>query len=553
MFEASYLGVVFFTSLLLALLLTPLAQIYAEACGLVDVPGRRKMHSCPMPRVGGVAIAGAFCATVLLSVQCNALVGGVLAGALAISFTGILDDKYQIRPRWKFAGEILAVVLFMAVSGIALTHLGNLFALGRIELGSWAWPVTLFAVVGVINALNLSDGLDGLAGGISLIGAAFLAFLAYEAGQWFVLTLLVVLLGSILGFLRFNQHPATLFMGDTGSLLLGYVLAVLAVALTQGGSGGEAVAPITVLLTLCLPVADTLWVMGRRMQKGTSPFLPDKAHLHHRLLALGLSHGTTVSVIYALCGGFGALAWLARELPESGQLALGATALAGLYAGVGAAERHGWRASRLPRTPMRWRRYRVVAWVGQSVRWVRPVFLILLLAPALFLLPDNHGPMGLVALGGAVFVLSTYPWRAGRERMAVACGVLFLACFCLLLLYHFHPGFPGWGDAYLQTLAVSAFAWCVLRVLYKRQDQILLPSSFELLLIGVAWFVPLILGQLLAFGPGIQKRLMLACVQTVPFLGVLKLSMYRHARRNKPMAVAFVLIFSLIALSGLVL
>jgi len=156
-----------------------------------------------------------------------------------------------------------------------------------------------------MNALNLADGLDGLAGGISAIAAIFLGLFAYLSVDWVALWILLALVGSLFGFLRYNTHPAKLFMGDTGSLLLGYTLSAAAVMLVRNDPVGIHLAPVTVAAVLALPITDTLLVMSRRLRHGQNPFSPDRTHLHHQLLELGFPHAVVVRILYLSAGAFG--------------------------------------------------------------------------------------------------------------------------------------------------------------------------------------------------------------------------------------------------------
>ena len=207
------------------------------------------------------------------------------------------------------------------MSGAQLFTLGDFLGIGEVRTGFLAPAVTVFCMVGVMNALNLSDGLDGLAGGISAIACVFLGAFAYWGGDWLSLSIIAALLGAVFGFLRHNTYPANLFMGDTGSLLLGYALSAAAVMLVQDHGSGIAPSPVTVAGVLALPIVDTLLVMLRRLRHGENPFLPDRTHLHHRLMEMGLPHDAVVPVLYICSGLFGIQAWFQRSIPDGLQFA----------------------------------------------------------------------------------------------------------------------------------------------------------------------------------------------------------------------------------------
>lgn len=283
-----------FTSLVLV---PPLSRI-AVRFGGMDKVEARKVHRRSIPRLGGVAIFFGFLLAVLLFSDLDTQTRGLIAGGIVIFLTGLADDLTNLTPRYKLCGEILAATIGVVMGGLSLSSLGNPFGFGEIELGLLAVPFTVFAVVGVINAINLLDGLDGLAGGVSAIACVALGVLAYKTGNSTLMILAVALLGGILGFLRYNTYPAKIFMGDSGSLFIGYCLALFSIKLVIEGHGD--ISPAIPLIILGVPVLDTLVVMINRIRKGEKIFLPDKTHIHHRLLDLGISHKICVFLVYGL-------------------------------------------------------------------------------------------------------------------------------------------------------------------------------------------------------------------------------------------------------------
>jgi len=315
-----HLVVPFFTALLLSLCLTPCALRLSLRIGAMDRPDDRKIHGQPVPSLGGLAIAIALLATICVFFQLDRKMLAFVTGALVALATGLIDDIYHIHPAMKFLGGVLGSVLFLIIGGMTLDNLGNLFGFGDLLTGRLAPFLTVFCMTGVMNAFNLSDGLDGLAGGISAIACIFLGIYAYLHNDGICLSILVVLLGATLGFLRYNMHPATVFMGDTGSMLLGYSLSAVSVMMVQPTSQGVPLAPVTVAAVLALPILDTLLVMLRRILRGSNPFLPDRVHLHHRLLDMGFPHVTAVSILYLCTGSFGILSMAMQHLSEGKQL-----------------------------------------------------------------------------------------------------------------------------------------------------------------------------------------------------------------------------------------
>ena len=316
----------FVAAALLSLVLTPLVRRVAIRLGNIDQPDARRVNAAPIPRGGGVAVAIAFLVVAIGGIAINSQTGTVpvplslqpselfalLAGGAVATVLGVLDDTFQLRARWQLLGQ-LALAAFAVAAGIVINDLNNPFGPGQIELGGmYAVGFSMLWIVGMINSINFIDGLDGLSSGIALIAAATLGLISLTTavGQPFIGILCFALAGSLLGFLRWNFHPASIFIGTSGVMFVGYTLAVLSIL----GTAKVAVA----LLVLGVPILDTFWIIVRRLAAGRSPFTPDRGHIHHRLLDMGLSHSQTVLVIYAICLG---LAVLSLVLSGSGQVA----------------------------------------------------------------------------------------------------------------------------------------------------------------------------------------------------------------------------------------
>lgn len=289
----------FMLALTVSLITVPFLRRWALDRGTVDVPDARKVHNIPTPRLGGIAIFLAFLCSVLIFAPNSETLRGVLAGGLVVFITGIIDDLRGLTSKQKFIGQIVACLVTIMVGDLWLHDLGNLFGFGRIVLPMWLGVMfTTFAVVGVTNAINLIDGLDGLAGGISVLTLVAFGLLGLLDGNTHVPLLAAALAGAVLGFLKYNFYPARIFMGDTGSLTVGFFLGFFAVHLTQ--RTGAAVSPMLPVLVLGLPLFDAVWVMGRRLYGRMSPFAPDKTHVHHMFLNIGFEHRFTVLVIYSI-------------------------------------------------------------------------------------------------------------------------------------------------------------------------------------------------------------------------------------------------------------
>jgi UDP-GlcNAc:undecaprenyl-phosphate/decaprenyl-phosphate GlcNAc-1-phosphate transferase len=320
--------IAFVSSIALSLALTPWVMHVAKVVGAIDKPNERKVHSTPTPRLGGVAIfMSVFISLIALLLLDRGLIintwivsreGLFLFGSLALVLAlGIWDDIRSLRPSQKFLGQLLLSVL-MYFAGFSVTKVSSVFGIGFFNVGILDFPMTILWIIGVTNAINLIDGLDGLAAGIALIASMTMLPMALMNGDVGSAVLIFLLAGSLLGFLRYNFNPAKIFLGDSGSLFLGFMLAVLSVkSSTKITTGFALLLPI---LALGLPIMDTLLSMIRRVLRPASPsptngknrtskfglmFQPDKSHIHHKLLSNGLSHRKAVLVLYLVSCGLG--------------------------------------------------------------------------------------------------------------------------------------------------------------------------------------------------------------------------------------------------------
>jgi UDP-GlcNAc:undecaprenyl-phosphate GlcNAc-1-phosphate transferase len=306
----------FLLAFAVSVLLTPALILGARRWGLVDrsAASHRKIHAGEIPRLGGVAIVAGFYAPILGLWVYETKVGdallsdgplalGLLGGGTVIAALGLMDDLRDASPRVKLLVQVGVAVALVAL-GFRIERL-DLPLLPQVQLGYLGWPLTVLWIVGITNAVNLIDGLDGLAGGMALFGIAPVAVLALSNGNLLLALISCALAGAVLGFLVFNFHPARIFMGDTGSMFLGFVLAVATVETSH--KGRVAVAMLTPILALGLPILDTFLAIARRAWFGQSLFVGDKQHIHHRLLASGLSHRNTVLVMYSFAAVFAGL------------------------------------------------------------------------------------------------------------------------------------------------------------------------------------------------------------------------------------------------------
>lgn len=294
----------FLAALALALAATPLVKRFALRVGAVDAPNHRKVHTRIMPRLGGLAIYLAFMAALLIAMPLLSgekphVVLGLILGGTIVMLVGAFDDRFDLSPKVKLLGQIAAASVVVSF-GVKVDFVTLPFGDGA-SMGWLSIPITIFWIVGVTNAINLIDGLDGLAAGVSGIATGTIFVLALIMGNVTVALLSAVLLGSIIGFLFFNFHPAKIFMGDSGALFLGFSLAALSVL---GFKQATLVSFVVPIFILGVPLSDTFFAIVRRMLNRTPISAADKNHMHHCLLALGLSHRNSVLVIYGVAAMF---------------------------------------------------------------------------------------------------------------------------------------------------------------------------------------------------------------------------------------------------------
>jgi UDP-N-acetylmuramyl pentapeptide phosphotransferase/UDP-N-acetylglucosamine-1-phosphate transferase len=310
----------------LALALTPLVKKFAVKVGAMDVPDHRKVHTKVMPRMGGLAIYAAFTVTILLfmpwlpdsllSEHDRNLIMGMLVGGTVIVILGAMDDRFQLNAKLKFLVQIAAACIVVFGYDIKINLVNIPFGSAMQPMGDWlSIPLTIFWIVGVTNAINLIDGLDGLAAGVSGIAIATILVMAAIMGQGSVILLSAVLLGGVVGFLHYNFHPAKIFMGDSGSLFLGFALANLSML---GFKQITIVSFVIPILIIGVPLSDTFFAIIRRLVNKKPIFAPDKGHLHHRLQQLGFSHPKTVLIIYGIAAFFGACAVILSVATSAG-------------------------------------------------------------------------------------------------------------------------------------------------------------------------------------------------------------------------------------------
>lgn len=305
--------VAFTIALAVAYFLTPRVKDFAIKVGALDAPDDRKVHTRPIPRMGGLAIYAAFVLAILASMYVSREIMGLLVGGTVILIVGIIDDLKPLPARVKLLGQIVAAAV-LVMFDIRIEWLTNPFG-EMLYIEYLSIPFTILWVVGLTNTVNLIDGLDGLAAGVSTIASVTILLVALQQNFWTVTVLTAALAGSALGFLQHNFNPAKIFMGDTGSMFLGYMLAAISILGTV--KSAATIALIVPIVALGLPILDTAFAIIRRYMSGRPIFKPDKGHLHHRLLEMGLTQKQAVLLMYVISGCLGLSAIALTEVNKS--------------------------------------------------------------------------------------------------------------------------------------------------------------------------------------------------------------------------------------------
>lgn len=295
----------FIISVVISLFMTPVTKKLAVKFGAVDVPkDERRVHNKPMPLMGGLAIYTAILISALIFLPKDRTLISIIVGGSIICLSGIIDDIKGLSPKAKLAFQIVAAIVLILgdVKIDAITNPfgspGTLWLLNGLSI-----PITIFWVVGITNTLNLIDGLDGLAAGVAMIASLSFLFVANKFNYMPVMIMSAIVAGSCMGFLPYNFNPAKIFMGDTGALLLGFLLAALSI---EGVMKSVAtIAVVVPIIILGVPIFDTTFAIFRRLLNGRSIAEADKGHLHHRLLKMGYSQKKTVLILYAISAIFG--------------------------------------------------------------------------------------------------------------------------------------------------------------------------------------------------------------------------------------------------------
>lgn len=297
----------FIAAALFSLIFTPFVRRASCKYGIMDVPrDNRRVHTKPIPLAGGLAIYGAFVLGLIFFVGLKRETIALLIGGTIITVSGLIDDYKGLTPKGKLIYQGIAAVVLL-LGNVRIEFFTNPFTeYGLITLKVLSVPLTIFWIIGITNTINLIDGLDGLAAGVSMICSISFMFIAYRFKNGEVATIAAILAGACLGFLPYNFNPASIFMGDTGALFLGFVLSYISI---EGVMKSAAIISVFLpVLILGVPIFDTTFAMARRALSGRSIMSADKGHLHHRLLSLGMTQRETVTTLYLISVIFGILA-----------------------------------------------------------------------------------------------------------------------------------------------------------------------------------------------------------------------------------------------------
>ena len=310
---------------------------------LMDIPDDRKIHVDPTPRIGGIVMALGASASIIIWAPMDIFVKAVLIGSGILVVFGFADDVKGLGIKSKFFGQILAALIVVLYGGIKIKTL-SVFAPVGFSLPVWvSVPFTVIVIVAVTNAINLSDGLDGLAGGITLLTFICIGYLSYLDQFQAIEVISIAMVGAIFGLLRYNTHPATVFMGDAGSQFLGFIAITLSLVLTRKSSQTSI---ILTLFMIGIPIIDTAYVIAQRILKGRSPFVADKNHIHHKLMELGLYHTESVLSIYLLHAILVSLGFIFRTISPWFLMAFYVSYSGLIIGAIFVADARGWKLKR---------------------------------------------------------------------------------------------------------------------------------------------------------------------------------------------------------------
>ena len=491
-----------------SMLVIPLVRHFAPHFGLVDMPDPRKVHTVPIPRVGGWGITVGSLLPLVLVFRLDPLLLSFVIGCLILFAFGIWDDARNIGHWPKFLGQFAAVGVVVYYGDLWVSRLP--FSDGALpaEIGK---PFTMFALVGVINAINHSDGLDGLAGGESVLSLLALAILGYMSDSPLVMSIALATMGGIFGFLRYNSHPAYVFMGDCGSQVLGFTLGFLVVYLTQ--IANTALSASLPLLILGLPLADILSVLYQRIRGGLNWFKATRNHVHHRLMEVGFDHYETVVIIYLIQAGFVVSALVTRYESDAVVTLTYAVGIAALFVGLSVAERRGWR---VPRGGVKPRLSRAIEALTHSRAIVRgPLLVITVLTPLVMFVNALWVARVPSDFGVAAAVLAVLPatqllWPRAMRPALLRLAVYATAVVPAYLLISYHEAIPPGAQAVMAAVIVVLSLAIVTYVRFSTEQRFGTTPTDYLIVCGVVALI--VFGGIAADSREVVEAVLLATV-----------------------------------------
>jgi UDP-GlcNAc:undecaprenyl-phosphate/decaprenyl-phosphate GlcNAc-1-phosphate transferase len=477
-------ALIFSASLFISLVLVPLLIRYASSLGLVDQPdGLRKIHTKVIPRSGGLAAL----LPLIAFTQFNSLDIYHLVAALVILCFGVMDDRFDLKVKWKFLGQIVASLLFLFCLSTSIKFPLGILLPNWIVLGYLG--IFLF-VLATTNAVNLADGLDGLAGGTVMLSLVVVSYLAWSVQFEAVALVALAIAGALFGFLRYNTHPAVVFMGDTGSQFIGFMLATLAILLTQ--SENNAYSPLLPLFLIGLPFIDTVMVMSIRIHEKRSPFSPDKKHLHHQLLSFGFKHHQSVAIIYLGHIVFLSSGYLLRFASDGIILSVYIFLASLILISLATAHRYQWKIKSTPNetTILSIKPSHSVV-LERACPYAAIASLVLFWQALIF---SEHGLSPLLAWASICTMMVYFLYEFKQPHSNTLSLRLLSYCTCLITIYpHLgEPATPLINVASMIFTAVTAILFLIALAILPRQQFKLDNQDILLLVILVsASFIPL--------------------------------------------------------------
>jgi UDP-GlcNAc:undecaprenyl-phosphate GlcNAc-1-phosphate transferase len=470
----------------------------------IDFPNARKVHGLPKAKIGGLAMALGILVPVTVWTDGSAYERALLVGSAIIVIFSLFDDMRGLSYKMKFAGQILAAVIVVFFGDLKICFLGECLPEGVILPDAFSLPLTVLVIVGVTNAINLADGLDGLAGGISLLIFITIGYMAYTnlfwPGNQFIVLMSAAVIGAVVGFLRFNTFPASVFMGDVGSQLLGFLAITLSLRLTQTPGNLGVLSPFLPLLLLGFPVLDTLTVMAERIVRGKSPFLADKNHFHHKLIRLGLYHTEAVMIIYGLTAILVGSGYFLRFYSEWLLLLFYASFAGIIIVGFTVVERYGFKL----------KRYHLIDHVIKgrllflkenqvlikiSYHFVEAVVPLLLIFTVLLTEQVPRYLAG-ISMGFAGFTIGIWLFKKDWLLVALRLSFYLVAPVVLYLSQVYPVSWMSGGSMRVYHIFFGLLAmFVVLTMKFTRRQEGLKTTPFDLLILFLALVLPNVLDQ----------------------------------------------------------